>query len=379
MFVSPDPELAALRETVREFVDSFGVDYFRERYRNREYPHELYDAVVDRGWIGLTVPERYGGRGRSHRAAAVWLEPLGTYGYDFGMPALLSTSGAETVVRFGTDEQIERFVAPALDGERRFSIGVTEPDTGSDAAALETRAERDGETYVLSGSKTYQSAAKAPGNTVILYARTDADAPKREGISAFLLPIDAAGVELSPLDLVARRAAGTYDLELNDVRIPASNRLGAAGDGWTIMNDHLRREHTYMAALMAGNARGAIEATIDATTDRERFGRPVSEFQAISHRIAELQTEVDAARLLVGRAAARLDAGTDSRQYAAQAKLYAGETLRRVGSEAVQLLGGAGLDPENDVERYWREGASATIAGGTSEIQRSVIAAAVLD
>lgn len=379
MFVSSDPELAAWRETVREFVDGFGAEYFRERYRNREYPHALYDALVDRGWIGLTIPEEYGGPGRSHLEAAVCLEALGAYGYDFGMPALLATTGGETVVRFGTDEQVERFVDPLLAGEVRFSIGVTEPESGSDAAGLRTRAERRGDGYVLTGEKTYQSAASAPGNVVVCYARTDPDAPRREGISTFLVPVEGDGLELEELPLVARKAAGTYDLRLEGVRVPASNLLGDEGDGWTILADHLRREHTYMAAVMAGNARTAVDAAIEAVEERERFDRRVANFQAVRHRLADMQTAVDASRLLVYRAAAKLDEGADSRRFAAQAKLDAGETLRSVSREAVQLLGGAGLHPENDVERYWREGASATIAGATSEIQRSVIASALVD
>ena len=376
MRVRTDESLERWRETLQSFVDDeFGVEYFRECYRDRQFPHDLYDALADRGWLGLTVPEAHGGRGSDQVEQAVLLEALGSYGYDFGVPAVTSATVVENLLKYGTDEQVDRWVPRLLDGDVRFSVGITEPETGSDAGGLQTRAERDDEDgrYVVTGEKTYQSGAAAPDTVIHAYVRTDPDAGKREGISALLVPNDLPGVEAEELPLVARKAAGTARVEFDGARVPVEHRLGDEGDGWAILSDHLVREHLGMAATMVGNAQTVVDRATDEAVDRERFGRPIGEFQAVGHRLADMQTEVDAARLLVYRAATAVDEGEGSRRLSAQAKLEAGEVLQSVAQDGMQVLGGASLFPGNDMERYWREGASATIAGGTSEIQRSII------
>jgi alkylation response protein AidB-like acyl-CoA dehydrogenase len=374
MYVSGDETLESWRETVHSFIDEeIGLEYCRKRYRNREYPHELYDALFDRGWVGYTIPGTFGGHGGTQLEQAVLLEALGKYGYDFGIPVVTSTTVAENVLEFGSDEQRERFLPKLLDGDLRFSVGVTEPETGSDAASLQTRAVREGDQYAVSGEKTYQSGAHAPDTVISAYVRTDPDAPKREGVSALLIPNDSDGVETTELPLIARKAVGTARIEFDDATVPVENRIGAEGAGWGILSDHLIREHVGMAAVMVGNARTAVEMAADEAASRERFGQSIGHFQAIGHRLADMQTEVDAARMLVYRAASAVDRGEGSRRLAAQAKLKAGETLQSVTRDGMQILGGESLFRENDMGRYWREGASSTIAGGTSEIQRSVI------
>ncbi|MFT4947529.1 MAG: alkylation response protein AidB-like acyl-CoA dehydrogenase, partial [Natronomonas sp.] len=319
------------------------------------------------------------GQGGDQVEQAVLLEALGMYGYDFGIPALTSAAGVENVLAFGTDEQIERFVPAILDGDIRFSVGVTEPDTGSDAASLQTRAENDGDgTYVVTGEKTYQSGAAAPDTLVQAFVRTDPDAPKREGISLLMIPTDLDGVDVTELSLVSRKAVGTAQLFFDGARVPVDNRLGSEGEGWDLLSDHLIREHTGIAAMMVGNAQTVVDTAADEAASRERFGQSIGRFQEIGHRLADMQTEVDSARLLVYRAASAIDRGEGSRRLTAQAKLKAGEVLRSVAGDGMQILGGASLFPANDMERYWREGASATIAGGTSEIQRAIVARELL-
>jgi alkylation response protein AidB-like acyl-CoA dehydrogenase len=367
------------RETVESFMrEEIGIEYCRRKYRNEEYPEELYDALLDRGWFALTIPEAFGGRGGTQLEQAVLLEAVGKYGYDFGLPVVTSTTVAENVLEFGTDEQRERFLPKLLDGEMRFSIGVTEPETGSNAAGLQTEAIREDGRYVVNGEKTYQSGAAAPDTVVGAYVRTDPDASKREGVSSLLIPNDADGVEVTELPLVARKAVGTAEISFEDAAVPVENRIGDEGEGWAVLSDHLIREHVGMAALMVGNARTAVEMAADEAADRERFGQPIGHFQAIGHRLADMRTEVDAARMLVYRAAAAIDRGEGSRRLTAQAKLKAGEVLQSVTRDGVQILGGEGLVEGNDMGRYWREGASSTIAGGTSEIQRSVISREML-
>lgn len=370
-----DSSHESLRTDARALVDGFGVEYFRNAYRNRDYPAKLYDRALERGWIGCTVPQSMGGAGMDHIAQAAILEGLGRYGYDFAIPAITTATVLESLVKFGTDSHHDRFVGPALEGECRFSVGVTEPHSGSDAAGLRTRAERDGEEYVVTGTKTYQSGAGREDNFVHVYARTDPDGGRHEGISAVLVPIDADGVTAEELPLITRKAAGTYELGFEGVRVPVANRIGDEGSGWDLLMDHLIGEHTYMAAAMVGTAQTVVDTAVESASDRERFGRRVADFQTINHRLADMQTEVDAARLLTYRSAAAMDEDGGSRILTAKAKLKAGEVLQRVAQDGMQILGGAGLDPANDMERYWREGASATVAGGTSEIQRSIVAA----
>ncbi|MFB6156993.1 MAG: acyl-CoA dehydrogenase family protein [Haloferacaceae archaeon] len=368
-----------LRAEIRDLVESFGPGYFRERYREREYPHELYDAVVDRGLVAPPVPEAYGGPGRSHAATAVVVEELARHGYDFAMPVLLSTTGACTLLDHGTEAQRERFLPPLCAGDLRFTIGLTEPDSGSDAAAVSTTARRDGDEYVVDGEKVWQSGAGVPGNHVACYVRTDPESERREGLSLLLVPAESDGVTAERLDLVARKAAGTYRLAFDGVRVPVGNRVGEEGAGWTVLGDHLVREHTYMAAAMAGNAREAVDEALAVAAERERFGRPIGDFQAVSHRLADADAAVEAARLLAARAATAIDEGDGSREHAARAKLTAGETLHEAATVAMRTLGGDGLRAAADVGRHWREGASAVIAGGTSDVQRSVLASRLLD
>lgn len=370
-----DADERAFRDEVELFVDEhLDVTYCRECYRNREYPHELYDALVEAGLIGTIVPPADGGRGRSHVCQALLMEALGTEGYDFAVPALTTATVTHVLYDVGEEPLRDRFVPDVLSGERRFTVAVTEPETGSNAAGLATKAERDGDTYVVTGRKTYQSGAGVPGNVVLCYVRTDPDVTRREGISALLVPVEADGVTATEQSLVVRKAAGTYDLAFDAVRVPVANRVGVDGAGWSILEDHLIAEHTYIAAAMVGTAQTVVDTATAAATDRERFGRRVADFQAIRHRIADMQTEVDAARLLTYRSAAEMDATGGTRGLTARAKLKAGEVLREVAQQGMQILGGAGFDPANDMERYWREGASATVAGGTSEIQRSIVA-----
>ena len=374
-----DESIEGWRETVESFIrEEIGIEYCRRKYRNREYPEELYDALLDRGWFALTIPEAFGGRGGTQLEQAVLLEAIGKYGYDFGLPVVTSTTVAENVLEFGTDEQRERFLPKLLDGEIRFSIGVTEPETGSDAAGLQTEAIRENGRYVVNGEKTYQSGAQAPDTVVGAYVRTDPDASKREGVSSLLIPNDADGVEVTELPLIARKAVGTAKISFEDAAVPVENRIGDEGEGWAVLSDHLVREHVGMAALMVGNARTAVEMAADEAADRERFGQPIGHFQAIGHRLADMRTEVDAARMLVYRAASAIDRGEGSRRLTAQAKLKAGEVLQSVTRDGMQILGGESLLEGNDMGRYWREGATSTIAGGTSEIQRSVISREML-
>lgn len=380
MDVEHDPTLQLWRETVHNFMDlEIGIEYCRDRYENREYPHKIYDGVVENEWIGLLVPEEYGGQGGRMIEQIVMLEALGKYGYDLGIPVAISAFTYGNLLEYGSQEQKERFIPKLLDGEVRFSIGVSEPDTGSDAASVQTRAERDGDEYVINGEKMWQSAAHVEGNIINLYARTDPDVPKHQGITALLVPNDSAGIEMNKLPTVVRKSTGTNHVFFEDVRIPIENRLGDEGQGWEIMSGHFANERAQISALMIGNAQTVVDTALKYASEREQFGRPIADFQSIKHRLADMQTEVSAARQLVYRTAREIDHGGDARRLAAQSKLKASETFQMVAQEGMQIMGGASFLPENDMQRYWRESKISTIGGGTSEIQRSVIASDLLD
>ena len=380
MIVDNDPSLRMWKDTVHDFMDeTIGVEYCRECYENREYPHEIYDGVVENDWIGILIPEEYGGQGGNMVEQTILLEALGKYGYDIGLPVAISAFTYGNLLKWGTESQKERFIPRLLDGEIRFSIGVSEPDTGSDAASLKTRAERDGDNYVINGEKMWQSAAHVEGNIINLYVRTDPDAPKHEGISTLLVPNDLDGIDMTKLNTVVRKSTGTNQVFFDDVVVPVENRLGEEGQGWEILTGHFANERTQISAAMIGNAQTVVDTALDYALEREQFGRSISEFQTIKHRLATMQTEVDAARGLVYRAARRIDQGENPRRLAAQAKLKASETFQEVAQEGMQIMGGAGFLPENDMQRYWREGKISTIGGGTSEIQRSIIASDMIE
>lgn len=380
MVIDDDPALRMWRDTVHEFMDEeIGVDYCRECYENREYPHHIYDGVVENGWLGLLIPEEYGGQGGRMIEQVLLLEALGKYGYDLGLPVAITAFTYDNLLKHGTEAQKERFIPRLLDGEIRFSIGVSEPETGSDAASLQTRAEREGDHYVVNGEKMWQSAAHVEGNVINLYVRTDPTGGKHEGITALLVPNDLPGIEMTKLDTVVRKSTGTNHVFFDDVRVPVENRLGEEGQGWEILSGHFATERVQISAAMVGNAQTVVDTALEYAADREQFGQPVVEFQTIKHRLADMQTEVDAARQLVYSVAERIDAGEQPQRLAAQAKLKASEVFQEVAQEGMQIMGGAAFLPENDMQRYWREGKISTVGGGTSEIQRSIIASDMLD
>lgn len=380
MIIDNNQSLRMWKNLVHEFMDEeIGVEYCRNCYENREYPHRIYDGVVENDWIGLLVPEEYGGQGGDMIEQVIMLEALGKYGYDLGVPVAISSFTYGNLLKHGTDNQIERFIPRLLEGEVRFSIGVSEPETGSDAASVQTQAVREGNYYLVNGEKMWQSAAHVEGNIINLYVRTDPEAEKHEGISALLVPNDLDGIEMTKLDTVVRKSTGTNQVFFDDVRVPVENRLGQEGQGWEILTDHFANERTQISALMVGNAQTVVDTALRYAQKREQFGRSISEFQTIKHRLADMQTEVDAARQLVYLAAKRIDAGDEPRRLAAQAKLKASETFQAVAQKGMQIMGGAAFLPENDMQRYWRESKISTIGGGTSEIQRSIIASSMLE
>ncbi|MFI0370157.1 acyl-CoA dehydrogenase family protein [Actinomadura sp. 1N219] len=369
------PEQIAWRDTVRDFVDkSITREYVRECDQERRYPYEAYRKVADQGWFGLLVPEEDGGTGFDLFAVVLLLQELGRYSVDFGAAFAVPAFTVGNIVHHGTAEQRRRYLPDFVAGDVRFSISITEPEAGSDVAAVSTRAVRDGDGFLINGVKMYSSAAHADNNVMCVLARTDPDAGRRDGLSLLLVPADTPGISMTRLPTVARRATGTNQVFFDDVRVPHEALVGEAGGGWRLITEHLEFERLTMAAIYAGNAQQAVADTVAYATTREQFGRPISKFQVIKHTLAQMQTDADIASQLVYRAARSLDLGRTSLREVSMANLMAAELLYKVAGEGMQILGGAAQLPEADLERYWREGKQAMVGGGTSQIQRSIIA-----
>jgi acyl-CoA dehydrogenase len=370
-----DADQQEWRRACHRFVDEQVTrEYVRDCDMDRRYYSEGYAKLAASGYLGLLIPEEHGGSGGTTLAYALLCEAMGKYGVDFAIAACVSTFSAMNLVHYGTAGQIARFIRGFLDGSISFCVAISEPEAGSDAAATATRAVRDGDHYVLTGLKQWCSGSSAPGAHIFTLVRTDPAAAKHAGLSVVLLPNDLPGMELRKLKTLARRGTGTNQIFLDGTRVPVTSLIGAEGQGWEIITRHLLLERIAIAAAYVGCAQQAVDDACQYAQDRRQFGQPLFEFQALSHMLADMQTKVDAARLLVYRAAAMADTGSLAAREVAMAKLFASEALQSVSRDGVQIMGGAGMLPEADMERYFREGMQATIGGGTSQIQRNIIA-----
>ncbi|PLC51533.1 butyryl-CoA dehydrogenase [Pollutimonas subterranea] len=354
------------KEVTREYVRQCDVD--------RQYPYEAYEKIARMGWLRLLIPEEQGGDGGTIFDYALMCEGLARYGFDFATAFMVSTFTAMNIVKYGTPEQRKKYLAPFMKGEIRFSISISEPSAGSDAANTKTRAEADGEHWTIRGQKLWCSGAAAKNAVIAMLVRTDKEAKKHRGLSVLLVPNDTPGLDIRKLPTMARRATGTTEIFLDDAKVPAGNVLGAPGTGWEIITDHLELERIAVAAAYVGNAQQAVTDALRYAHERIQFDKSIFEFQVLRHMLADMQTSVDAARLLVYRAADMATRGEVCSREVSMAKLFASETLQTVTRNGMQILGGHSMLPEADMERYFREGMQSTIGGGTSQIQRTIIA-----
>jgi alkylation response protein AidB-like acyl-CoA dehydrogenase len=360
-------------DTLTAFMEKeVGREYIREHDASRVFPNEAYQKFADRGWLGLLVPEAEGGLEADAVMYAIFCEVIAKYSLDFAAAIMTSMFTATNIAHNGTREQKDAYLPGFLAGEIKFAISISEPGAGSDAASLSTKAVLDGDEWVLNGNKVFCSGAHLPGTVINLMARTSAD--KHGGISMILVPNDTPGVDIHKLDTIVRRSLGTTEIFLTDARVPQTNIIGEAGKGWAYVGQHLEWERLSLAATYVGNARTALDDTVEYTKTREQFGRPLSSFQVLKHRMAERETEVNAARLLVYSAATKLARGEKALKDVSMAKVYAADVAFRCSFDGMQALGGYAQLPEYDMERYFREAKHAMVGGGTSEIQRSIIA-----
>jgi len=360
-------------ETVHNFMDKeVGREYTREHDASREFPWEVYKKMGEQGWLGLLLPEADGGVEADPIMFAIFCEAIGKYSLDTAACMMTSMFTATNFSAHGTPAQKLKYLPPFLRGEKTFSIGMTEPQSGSDAAAVRTKAVLDGDEWVLNGNKTFISGAHLSGGTIVLLARTGED--RYKGLSLFILPNDTKGLTITKLNTIVRRSLGTTQLYLDNVRIPKDNLLGEEGKGWTYIGEHLEHERLSLAASYVGNAQMALDDTINYTKQRKAFGKSLSDFQVIKHRMAEDAIAVEAARLLTYSAAAKMARGESAVKEVSMAKVFAADTLFKTAFNGMQAMGGYSQLPEMDMERYMREAKHGMVGGGANEIQKSIIA-----
>ena len=284
-----------------------GRDYTRKHDESREWPDEAYRKFAAQDWLGLLLPEADGGRRSIAVMYAIFCEAIAKFSLDFAACLMTSMFTATNISTFGTPEQKARYLPAFLRGDQKFSISISEPGAGSDAAALITKARLDGDEWVINGNKTWCSGAHHPNTTIALMARTGEE--RYKGLSMFLVPNDTPGLEIHKLNTIVRRSLGTTQLFFGDARVPEGAIIGEAGRGWDYLGHHLALERLSLAASYVGNARTALDDTIRYTKERKQFGRSLSSFQVLKHRMAENECEVEAARLLVYSAATKLARG----------------------------------------------------------------------
>jgi len=358
------------RQFARERLKPFAADWDREH----RYPAEAIAEMADLGFFGMLVPEQWGGSDTGYVAYALALEEIAAGdGACSTIMSVHNSVGCVPILKFGDDEQKQRYLAPLASGAEIGAFALTEPQAGSDASSLRTRARRDGDGYVINGAKQFITSGQH-ASTAIVFAVTDPNADKR-GISAFIVPTDTPGYQVVRVeDKLGQRASDTCQLAFENMRVHQSQRLGEEGEGYRIALANLEGGRIGIAAQAVGMARAAFEAARDYARERETFGKPIIEHQAVAFRLADMATQIAVARQMVLHAAALREAGQPALAEASMAKLFASEMAEKVCSAAIQTLGGYGYLRDFPLERIYRDVRVCQIYEGTSDIQRLVIA-----
>jgi alkylation response protein AidB-like acyl-CoA dehydrogenase len=368
------PQHDEIRRTVRDFAEREIMPVADEMERKGEFPHAIVRKAAELGLLGVPYPEEAGGTGLDTLAYAITIEELSRASGSVGIIVSAHTSlGCNPIYLAGTDAQKERYLRPMASGQVLGAYGLTEPGAGSDSRGTRTRAHRDGDEWVLNGTKRFITNAAVAG-TYIVTAVTDRDADSGM-ISAFIVEADSAGFSIGRMEeKMGLHASNTGELIFEDCRIPADNLLGEEGEGDKLFLKTLDGGRIGIGAMALGLAQAAFEAASAYAKERRQFDRPIASFQGVAFKIADMATQIDAARLMVYRAAWLKDQGRPYTTESAMAKLFASEVARQVTNDAVQVHGGYGYITEYHVERYLRDAKLTEIGEGTSEIQRLVIA-----
>jgi acyl-CoA dehydrogenase len=369
-------EQRMLRDSVRRFMKKECLhDYVRDCSENDRFPHELYDKMVKQGWMGIIFPVEYGGAGLSPIDLAIFFEEAAYAWYAAGVSYFSTVIlGGYHILTYGTEDQKRQFIPQIINGQCKLAFALSEPNVGSDAAAVELFATEDGDSFVVNGTKMFITNAHV-ADYLVTVTRTKRDVKKKhEGISIFLISTKLPGLQIRPLKQLGRGATHTNEVIFQDVRVPKENLMGKLDQGWGNLNKGLEMERFTVSIMYSGTAQAILDYAMDYAKKRIQFGQPICKFQAIQHKFADMQTRIDCARLLSYRGAWMLKEGIPCFKEVSIAKLHASETIFYVANEGVQIMGGYGVMKEYDMEMYFRDSRIGMIGAGSSEIQRTIIA-----
>ena len=371
-------EQQLLERSVRDFAEAEVKPHAKEIDETGRFPLETFKKAAELGLTGVTVPENYGGAGMDHVSYAIVIEEISRVCASTGV--ILSVQNSlycDPILRFGTEEQKQKFLLPFARGEKIGCYALTEPQAGSNAAALATKAVRKGDTYLMNGTKAWITNGGA-ADAAIVYVNTQPEKGEK-GITALVVEKGTRGFAVGKEEKkLGIHATACTELSFTDCEVPTANRIGNEGEGYKVALSTLDGGRIGIASQATGIAQGAFEAALSYAQQRQAFGHPIADFQAIQFMLSDMATEIDAARLLARRAAWKQDSGARFTMEASIAKLFASEMSTRVAHKAIQIHGGYGYSSEYPVERAYRDARITEIYEGTSEIQRLVIAAWVL-
>lgn len=366
-----------LRKAVTEWVESEIAPHVAEWEEQGDFPDDVFRRAGELGFLGLAFPESAGGQGGDYWAQVVFLEELGKVSGPISMVLSVQTDMATPpILEFGTEAQVEHWLKPALRGEKIGAIGITEPDTGSDVAAIRTNAVRDGDEWILNGSKMYiTNGARADFITMVVRTGERVEGNPWAGISMFIVDTSLPGFSVSKkLEKAGMRMSDTALLFMDDMRLPGDALLGTEGEGFKQIMWELQGERMGVSVFGISGARALLEEAVRYAKEREAFGQPIGNFQAVSHRLADMATEVEAVHALIYECCDLWNQGVYAIEEVAMAKLAVGQVSNKVADVALQTLGGAGLMEGNVISREWLGTRIGRIGGGSDEVQRQILA-----
>jgi len=368
-------------ETLERFLAKhYPPEVIRKQDEEDKFPRQILKEMADLGLTGLTVPEEYGGTGRDITGACLVTEELARVSLTLSWAYVGNAFfGSENINILGNEEQKQRFLPRLAKGELLFAYGLTEPNVGSDTAAVQTTAVRTDGGFLVNGSKIFISGA-SESDYILTLVRTDKDAEKRKGLSFLIIDSKSQGITFNTLKKLGVHGSDTCEVVFDNVFVPAENLLGGEeclNKGWNQLLATLDVEHTHLCAESVGLARGALDLTLDYIKQRHQFGQPISKFQAIRHKVAELATLVETARVFTYHLTDMVQRNETCWKESSMGKLFTSEIAKKVSLECLQLFGGYGYMMEYDIQRYVRDSLVLTIGGGTSEIQKNNIAGAM--
>ena len=368
-----DQEL--MLQSVRSLLDDVcSMDYAAKCDINHTPPRDAFNAMAENGWLGLIAPESFGGSGGSPTDLALVLEETGHHFEELGLWLFRSfTYGCYAILQHGTDEQKQRIVPGAANGKLSFAFALSEPDSGSNAASLRTRAVIDGDYFIVNGRKQWTSGMDI-ADYALVALRTNDLGKKQLGISTLMIDTKLPGIEVRKIATLGQHAIGTTEVTFTDVRVPRTALLGQLDHGWAVCEDTLRYERLCLSAVRIGAARRAFEYALDYAKTRHQFGKPIGSFQVTQHKFADMKVMLDTSFTMVRRYAWLMENGKAERADTAVIKYYIAESYKTISDMCLQILGGYGYSMEYPMQRFFRDSRLATIGGGTSEIQKNIIA-----